>query len=148
MSISFFARVLILLYVLFICEFFFFKQKTAYEMRISDWSSDVCSSDLLAVQIADFDPVVVDDRQRADAHRGEIGDRRTADTARADDRDMARLQLRLPRAAELRQHDLAGIAGEFGAGEHASRLAGASSSPRASRTRRARRRRIGREHVS
>src|SRR3546814_2396798 len=32
-----------LLYFLF---FFFFKQKTAYEMRISDWSSDVCSSDL------------------------------------------------------------------------------------------------------
>src|SRR3546814_4368199 len=29
------------------CDFFFFKQKTAYEMRISDWSSDVCSSDLL-----------------------------------------------------------------------------------------------------
>src|SRR3546814_6827608 len=28
--------------------FFFFKQKTAYEMRISDWSSDVCSSDLIA----------------------------------------------------------------------------------------------------
>src|SRR3546814_5235488 len=28
-------------------RFFFFKQKTAYEMRISDWSSDVCSSDLL-----------------------------------------------------------------------------------------------------
>src|SRR3546814_4268159 len=27
-------------------SFFFFKQKTAYEMRISDWSSDVCSSDL------------------------------------------------------------------------------------------------------
>src|SRR3546814_8455143 len=32
-------------FVVFI--FFFFKQKTAYEMRISDWSSDVCSSDLL-----------------------------------------------------------------------------------------------------
>src|SRR3546814_4767012 len=31
--------------VLFVV-FFFFKQKTAYEMRISDWSSDVCSSDL------------------------------------------------------------------------------------------------------
>src|SRR3546814_3077473 len=29
----------------YVC-FFFFKQKTAYEMRISDWSSDVCSSDL------------------------------------------------------------------------------------------------------
>src|SRR3546814_9946834 len=33
--------------VYFIRLFFFFKQKTAYEMRISDWSSDVCSSDLL-----------------------------------------------------------------------------------------------------
>src|SRR3546814_1774943 len=32
-------------YIFFFC-FFFFKQKTAYEMRISDWSSDVCSSDL------------------------------------------------------------------------------------------------------
>src|SRR3546814_13394688 len=29
------------------CVFFFLKQKTAYEMRISDWSSDVCSSDLV-----------------------------------------------------------------------------------------------------
>src|SRR3546814_1094823 len=34
------------------CFFFFFKQKTAYEMRISDWSSDVCSSDLLAIRLA------------------------------------------------------------------------------------------------
>src|SRR3546814_7310741 len=31
--------------------FFFFKQKTAYEMRISDWSSDVCSSDLARERI-------------------------------------------------------------------------------------------------
>src|SRR3546814_19996785 len=31
-------------------SFFFFKQKTAYEMRISDWSSDVCSSDLVATR--------------------------------------------------------------------------------------------------
>src|SRR3546814_14238776 len=31
---------------IFVLCFFFFKQKTAYEMRISDWSSDVCSSDL------------------------------------------------------------------------------------------------------
>src|SRR3546814_7363449 len=30
----------------YVLGFFFFKQKTAYEMRISDWSSDVCSSDL------------------------------------------------------------------------------------------------------
>src|SRR3546814_7946908 len=32
---------------MFVCFFVFFKQKTAYEMRISDWSSDVCSSDLI-----------------------------------------------------------------------------------------------------
>src|SRR3546814_9361316 len=35
---------------IFCMFFFFFKQKTAYEMRISDWSSDVCSSDLLQVR--------------------------------------------------------------------------------------------------
>src|SRR3546814_1275424 len=34
---------------LFASFFFFFKQKTAYELRISDWSSDVCSSDLFGV---------------------------------------------------------------------------------------------------
>src|SRR3546814_1967403 len=35
------------IYVFSLLFFFFFKQKTAYEMRISDWSSDVCSSDLI-----------------------------------------------------------------------------------------------------
>src|SRR3546814_16193331 len=35
----------------FCLVFFFFKQKTAYEMRISDWSSDVCSSDLILVGV-------------------------------------------------------------------------------------------------
>src|SRR3546814_4424221 len=35
------------LFVVYYADIFFFKQKTAYEMRISDWSSDVCSSDLL-----------------------------------------------------------------------------------------------------
>src|SRR3546814_12879496 len=34
------------IYLMIMYLFFFFKQKTAYEMRISDWSSDVCSSDL------------------------------------------------------------------------------------------------------
>src|SRR3546814_4499793 len=39
--------------------FFFFKQKTAYEMRISDWSSDVCSSDLEPIKDeVDVDTVV------------------------------------------------------------------------------------------
>src|SRR3546814_4539938 len=41
--------------VLYVCSycvlFFFFKHKTAYEMRISDWSSDVCSSDLLSLNM-------------------------------------------------------------------------------------------------
>src|SRR3546814_2475559 len=36
---------------------FFFKQKTAYEMRISDWSSDVCSSDLCRADRRDFCPI-------------------------------------------------------------------------------------------
>src|SRR3546814_4379211 len=39
------------LLVVFFFFFFFFKQKTAYEMRISDWSSDVCSSDLVTNRI-------------------------------------------------------------------------------------------------
>src|SRR3546814_3917511 len=37
--------------LLLFCFIFFFKQKTAYEMRISDWSSDVCSSDLFAAPV-------------------------------------------------------------------------------------------------
>src|SRR3546814_425020 len=43
---SFFFLLLYLLFKFFLCLFFFFKQKTAFGMRISDWSSDVCSSDL------------------------------------------------------------------------------------------------------
>src|SRR3546814_1858444 len=42
------------MYCAFLFVFFFFKQKTAYEMRISDWSSDVCSSDLFAQLYADL----------------------------------------------------------------------------------------------
>src|SRR3546814_17591596 len=58
-------------------SFFFFKQKTAYEMRISDWSSDVCSSDLrlpgeARVRIVD---------ERAGEDRREIDARDTGTTA-------------------------------------------------------------------
>src|SRR3546814_618999 len=59
--------------------FFFFKQKTAYEVRISDWSSDVCSSDLAARLdhdrlIADFvDAVVAGLRDLVEA-RGDLPD--------------------------------------------------------------------------
>src|SRR3546814_8812157 len=38
---------------------FFFKQKTAYEMRISDWSSDVCSSDLPVARDHDLRRIIV-----------------------------------------------------------------------------------------
>src|SRR3546814_8751855 len=78
--------------------FFFFKQKTAYEMRISDWSSDVCSSDLevdvpvvgcerqpdsvVAVGPAEIDPFLLVDRRVDRAgyrgqpvrHAGGVGD--------------------------------------------------------------------------
>src|SRR3546814_6673419 len=53
-SVSSIVSILFDIFILFVSQqfvfcfyFFFFKQKTAYEMRISDWSSDVCSSDLL-----------------------------------------------------------------------------------------------------
>src|SRR3546814_2337014 len=69
-------------------SFFFFKQKTAYEMRISDWSSDVCSSDLMQhrqqaradqafVGIASagrevvLDDVVVGNTERRQEHRAD-----------------------------------------------------------------------------
>src|SRR3546814_8168288 len=47
--------------------FFFFKQKTAYDMRISDWSSDVCSSDLKSdmLDFADFIAINKFDRKGA-----------------------------------------------------------------------------------
>src|SRR3546814_2697352 len=62
---------------------FFFKQKTAYEMRISDWSSDVCSSDLLlaARPVAlehDLAPVGRETAADVDARRGRQAYRRPA----------------------------------------------------------------------
>src|SRR3546814_6594371 len=48
--------------------FFFFKQKTAYEMRISDWSSDVCSSDLFYCVTWLGERVVADIRKAVYAH--------------------------------------------------------------------------------
>src|SRR3546814_8885119 len=53
MLLSLFMILLMRVSGFLLCFFFFFKQKTAYEMRISDWSSDVCSSDLYPNQTAD-----------------------------------------------------------------------------------------------
>src|SRR3546814_857021 len=51
---------------MFFYSFFFFKQKTAYEMRISDWSSDVCSSDLqpwrIIVKLKDVYPLYLNNK--------------------------------------------------------------------------------------
>src|SRR3546814_10992834 len=58
------------------CVFLFFKQKTAYEMRISDWSSDVCSSDLEQA----------DDAEAAGAEAGVVG-QGVAQVADSDDDD-------------------------------------------------------------
>src|SRR3546814_6171129 len=83
-----------------VCFVFFFKQKTAYEMRISDWSSDVCSSDLpagLGEALERFAPCcagIVDEdvealfarfefrRERAAAFDGREVDRQADDLAR------------------------------------------------------------------
>src|SRR3546814_7134886 len=75
---------------------FFFKQKTAYEMRISDWSSDVCSSDLInPVIVAESGAVAADarfilsagaaagqDASSADADRDAPGARTSLETFR------------------------------------------------------------------
>src|SRR3546814_9682068 len=67
--------------LVFFVLFFFFKQKTAYEMRISDWSSDVCSSDLPRRRLAARFLVAVDHhvitdapRERRRFERGERGE--------------------------------------------------------------------------
>src|SRR3546814_5501396 len=52
--------------------FFFFKQKTAYEMRISDWSSDVCSSDLPVIGHLDFLDLSIDEATGTAALRAEF----------------------------------------------------------------------------
>src|SRR3546814_2920740 len=57
--------------------YFFFKQKTAYEMRISDWSSDVCSSDLRASR-----PGARKDREDSSIEEGELSE---GDTGRAEE---------------------------------------------------------------
>src|SRR3546814_14994010 len=90
---------------------FFFKQKTAYELRISDWSSDVCSSDLIAVGVdgkqlqfraGRIDDIAVGRRfERPVARIGDRLGRRIAlhdEQAFADDRHVERLFARFVRA--------------------------------------------------
>src|SRR3546814_4948123 len=70
-------------YSMILClVFFFFKQKTAYEMRISDWSSDVCSSDLFLGIHAAAGEIEVARQRRADQPRQRM---RSAHVARQAD---------------------------------------------------------------
>src|SRR3546814_1460990 len=73
---------------------FFFKQKTAYEMRISDWSLDVCSSDLIAETLHEFgdalehaEHVVGHQHLAVALRRSTDADRRAVDLVRDFDRD-------------------------------------------------------------
>src|SRR3546814_13190077 len=103
---------------------FFFKQKTAYEMRISDWSSDVCSSDLVDAVAArggdraaigrmadvpvagagriDLDAAVEPGLAQARTQRA-LGHRRAADVAQADHQQALRLRHRSPPRSEERR---------------------------------------------
>src|SRR3546814_16786769 len=95
----------------YIVLFFFFKQKTAYEMRISDWSSDVCSSDLL---IHDFLRVVGARRLGAigGGALGGAGERDLFDTVMADEDDKRVLGLLLGGENAASRYDSVLFAGQ------------------------------------
>src|SRR3546814_7920898 len=79
-------------------SFFFFKQKTAYEMRISDWSSDVCSSDLASAP-GDVDHYV--DR---------LGDQRARRVHGHFENQLLQAQQRTQRGTAVDRGDAAGVA--------------------------------------
>src|SRR3546814_2201383 len=81
--------------VLWMCVlFFFFKQKTAYEMRISDWSSDVCSSDLRAPVRPNGNWVIRDVERWLFAPTVAVKEAMTANIAAPAKMDMARSEER------------------------------------------------------
>src|SRR3546814_2609599 len=84
-------------------DFFFFKQKTAYEMRISDWSSDVCSSDLQPQRIDAVERL----RSGRHLHDGQRAPLRRAHTAH-----------RQRQMIDLRLHDARYLAVPLGAAPH------------------------------
>src|SRR3546814_3557697 len=96
---------------MFVFCFFFFKQKTAYEMRISDWSSDVCSSDLVFVTRRGVDDIKARIKCTPHGrHAGFDGDRAIGQVPDAEHRSdkacatqrSARLELMVPRSEERR----------------------------------------------
>src|SRR3546814_16948084 len=93
----------------FLCiVFFFFKQKTAYEMRISDWSSDVCSSDLPARRDRHPDRAHGEQHDRREHQRPHAEPRqrprqRRGRTRHRGDREPLPLTLEIPPPPELRR---------------------------------------------
>src|SRR3546814_10342991 len=85
--------------------FFFFKQKTAYEMRISDWSSDVCSSDLEAGRGGH-------DLLEIEARRGDLGVQESGVACSLALRSLRRdmLESHKPAAGSSREHGQIGRA--------------------------------------
>src|SRR3546814_1422688 len=82
--------------------FFFFKQKTAYEMRISDWSSDVCSSDLPEQEGGQ-------DHGGKEGHEGiadRHGDFRDGANGKSDQAENGRQQISMPRPAQDKRQPL------------------------------------------
>src|SRR3546814_6231367 len=84
--------------------FFFFKQKTAYEMRISDWSSDVCSSDLIE-QVQRHHRARVADRGEVvgvvpAVEQGEVGQQRRRQRGVEAERGQAGIELGAQRRVE------------------------------------------------
>ena len=77
----------------------------------------------LALQVVERDAIVVDDAEGADAGGGEIHEDRRAEPARADDEHLGRLELLLPLAADLAQHQMPLVALDFfGSEDHVLRV--------------------------
>src|SRR3546814_14449453 len=91
----------------YFCFCFFFKQKTAYEMRISDWSSDVCSSDLITISLYLYYSIWHVNASKGSAAHGPPAisheSRRRADTAQA----AGALRARRPHGHRPRAHSRA-----------------------------------------
>src|SRR3546814_2057441 len=94
----------------FVVVFFFFKQKTAYEMRISDWSSDVCSSDLPDLRVG----LTLTDRDLGCTALGGVAPRQ--DDLRARARQSQRRFQTQPPCCSGDDGELAGLIGNIASG--------------------------------
>src|SRR3546814_5877355 len=86
MKVKVYVRLFVVSFGIVFIWFFFFKQKTAYEMRISDWSSDVCSSD----QIGEDADANLHRRTRSDVVIDALALRLVADLRLADEQALPR----------------------------------------------------------